>query len=63
MSKSFYHTISDSQWEIVEPHLPKTKSTGYSDLNPRTVFNTILWVLEFGSKWHHIIEKILQSLI
>ena len=46
MSKSFYHTIGDNQWEIIEPHLPKAKSTGRPGLNPRTVFNAIFWVLD-----------------
>ena len=33
MSNSFYHTISDNQWKIIEPHLPKAKSTGRPGLN------------------------------
>ena len=54
MSKSFYHTISDNQWEIIEPHLPKAKSTGRPALNSRTVFNAIFWVLDSGAKWRYI---------
>ena len=57
MSKSFYHTISDNQWEIIEPHLPKQKSTGRPGLNPRTVFNAIFWVLDSGAKWRYIPEE------
>lgn len=54
MSSSFYHTITDSQWKIIEPHLPKAKNTGRPRLNSRTVFNAILWVLESGAKWRYI---------
>lgn len=54
MSKLFYHTVTDTQWKIIEPHLPKTKSTGRPSLNPRTVFNAILWVLDSGAKWRYI---------
>ena len=54
MSKLFYHTVTDTQWKIIEQHLPKTKSTGRPSLNPRTVFNAILWVLDSGAKWRYI---------
>ena len=54
MSKLFYHTVTDTQWKIIEPHLPKTKNTGRPSLNPRTVFNAILWVLDSGAKWRYI---------
>lgn len=54
MSESFYHKITDEQWKIIEPHLPKPKSTGRPALNSRTVFNAILWVLDSGAKWRFI---------
>ena len=46
MSESFYHKITDEQWKIIEPHLPKPKSTGRPALNPRKVFNAIFWILD-----------------
>ena len=49
ISKSFYHKISDEQWKIIEPHLPKPKST--PGINPPT------WI-DWG-----VFEKILQSLV
>lgn len=33
MSEKFYHEITDKQWEIISPHLPKPKSTGRLNLN------------------------------
>ena len=54
MSKSFYHIISDNHRKIIEPHLPKPKSTGRPGLNPRIVFNAIFWVLDSGAKWRYL---------
>ena len=44
MSKLLY--TSDNQWEIIEPHLPKQKSTGRPALKSHIVFNAIFWVLD-----------------
>jgi transposase len=54
MSETFYQIVTDNQWEIIESCLPKTKTTGRPCLNPRTVFNAILFVLESGAKWRYI---------
>ena len=54
MSKSFYHKITDEQWKIIEPHLPKPKSTGRQGINPRTAFNAILGMLDSGAKWRYM---------
>ena len=57
MSKSFYYKITDEQWEIIEPYLPKAKSTGRPSLDSRTVFNAILWILDSGAKWRYIPQE------
>ena len=57
MSKSFYHKITDEHWKIIEPHLPKPKSTGRQGINPRTAFNAIFWMLDSGAKWRYMPEK------
>ena len=54
MSKSFYHKITDEQWKIIEPHLPKPKSKGRPGINPRTAFNAIFWMLDSGAKWRYM---------
>lgn len=54
MSEGFYHEITDKQWKIIEPNLPKQKSTGRPSLDARKVFNAIYWVLESGAKWRYI---------
>ncbi|MBR5913841.1 MAG: IS5 family transposase [Selenomonadaceae bacterium] len=57
MSNTFYHgrySVTNEQWKIIEPHLPKSKSTGRPCLNPRTVFNAILWILGSGAAWRDL---------
>ena len=54
MSETFYHKITDEQWKIIEPHLPKPKSTGRPGINPRTAFNAIFWMLDSGAKWRYM---------
>ena len=44
----------DSLLKIIEPHLPKPKSTGRSGINPRTAFNAIFWMLDSGAKWRYM---------
>jgi transposase len=54
MSETFYQTVTDNQWKIIEHCLPKPKSTGRPSLNSRKVFNAILFILESGTKWRYI---------
>ena len=54
MSEKFYHEVTDKQWEIIKAQLPKPKTTGRPALNPRTVFNAILWILSSGAKWRYL---------
>ena len=58
MSNTFYHgrySVSTVQWEFIEP---PSKFGGRPALNPRTVFNAILWIFD-----SEVFEKILQALI
>ena len=50
----FRYSVTNAQWEIIEPLLPKAKSTGRPGLNPRTVFNAIMFVLSGGGAWRDI---------
>lgn len=54
MSKTFYHKVTNEQWEIIETQLPKAKRTGRPGLNPRKVFNAVLFIMESGAKWRYI---------
>jgi transposase len=48
--------ISDREWIVLEPLLPKQKrkrdSRGRPPKNPREVFNGIIWILFSGAPWH-----------
>ena len=57
MSDTFYqgrYSISNTQWKIIEPFLPSSKFGGRPALNPRTVFNAILWILSSGAAWRDL---------
>ena len=57
MSNTFYHgrySVSIVQWEFIEPFLPPSKFGGRPALNPRTVFNAILWILCSGAAWRDL---------
>ena len=66
MSEKFYHEITDKQWEIIAPHLPKQKSTGRIHVpfsmqfigNWNSIYHKFRSRIEEG-----VFEKILQSLI
>ena len=48
MSKSFYHKeLTDAQWSRIKFLFEKS-------LNPRTVFNGILWILKSGARWRDL---------
>jgi transposase len=53
--------LTDKQWEIIEPILPKSKSKpgkrGRPPVNKRAVFNGILWILRTGAQWRELPNK------
>ena len=57
MLNTFYHgrySLSNLQWNFIESFLPKPKVGGRRALNPRTVFNAILWILSSGAAWRDL---------
>jgi len=46
--------LTDKQWKIIEPLLPRSKSKpgkrGRPPVNKRVVFNGILWILRTGAQ-------------
>lgn len=51
------HELSDIQWAIVEPHLPKnSRKGGRPWKDHRTVINGILWKLNTGAQWRDVPE-------
>jgi transposase len=46
--------LSDAQWEMIEPLLPKLSSHGRPWRNNRDVLEGILWVLKSGARWRDL---------
>lgn len=52
------HEVSDEQWEVIQPILPKrTATTGRRPSDPRVMLNGILWILRTGSPWRDLPER------
>jgi transposase len=52
------HEVTDEQWELIQPILPKrTATTGRRPSDPRVMLNGILWILRTGSPWRDLPER------
>lgn len=54
MAKGRFEGLSDAQWRLIEPLLPKDpakRGKGYPHAPWRKTCNTILWILITGSRW------------
>lgn len=52
--KPYPFDLSDLEWSIIEPLLPKAKSHGRGrkrEINPREIVNAILYLLNEGCRW------------
>ena len=55
MSNSFYHKdLTEAQWNRIKFVFEKRAKVGRPPLNPRTVFNAILWILKSGARWRDL---------
>ena len=55
MSNSFYHKdLTDAQWNRIKFLFEAPKKVGRPSLNPRTVFNAIMWILKSGARWRDL---------
>ncbi|MBO4780154.1 MAG: transposase, partial [Selenomonadaceae bacterium] len=55
MSNTFYHKeITEAQWNRIKYLFPESKKVGRPPLNPRTVFNAVLWILKSGGRWRDL---------
>ena len=55
MSNLFYHKeITDAQWNKIKFLFEDAKKIGHPPLNPRKVFNAILWILKSGACWRDL---------
>jgi transposase len=52
------HELTDEQWALVEPHLPRsTARTGRPASDRRTQLNGIFWILSTGAPWRDLPER------
>lgn len=46
--------LTDNQWAVIAPHLPKKKKMGRPRSKDRKILNGILFVLRTGCRWQDI---------
>ena len=52
------HELTDEQWTLVEPHLPRSSArTGRPPRDRRTLLNGIFWILGTGAPWRDLPER------
>ena len=55
MSNSFYHKeLTDAQWNRIKFVFEEKSKVGRPPLNPRIVFNAIMWILKSGARWRDL---------
>lgn len=52
------HELSDEQWELIEPLLPRrTATTGRPPSDPLVMLNGIFWILRTGAPWRDLPDR------
>lgn len=52
------HAITDEQWAVVEPLIPKSQAqTGRRRKDPRLMLDGIFWILATGAPWRDLPER------
>ena len=55
MSNSFYHKdLTDAQWNRIKFIFEEPAKVGRPSLNPRSVFNALMWILKSGARWRDL---------
>ena len=58
VSRMRRHELSDTQWELIEPHIPeRTAATGRPARDPRDMLNGMMWVVRTGAPWRDLPER------
>ena len=52
-----FQEISDSQWKMIQKHIPKPARTGRPRCDDRVTINGIMFVLITGCRWSEMPEK------
>lgn len=51
------YELSDEQYELIEPSLPKAGGKGRPRTDHRQVLNGLFWKLSSGASWRDILER------
>ena len=52
------HQLTDEQWALVEPHLPRSNArTGRPPKDLRLMLDGVFWVLHTGAPWRDLPER------
>lgn len=51
------YDLSDEEWELIVPHIPKAVGRGGRLKDPRLMLNGMFWVLRSGSSWRDLPER------
>lgn len=50
-SQNYWTDLTDAQWEILKPLLPKAKRRGRPPADPRRILNALLYMARAGCSW------------
>lgn len=48
------HELTDEQWQVIEPLLPRPKRTGRPPRDAREMLEAMLWILRTGAPWRDL---------
>lgn len=51
------HELTDAEWKLIEPLLPRNEGRGRPWRNHREVINGILWILSTGATWRDLPQR------
>lgn len=51
------YELSDAEWAVIKPLLPRPGGRGRPWKDPRSAFNAIFWILRSGSPWRELPER------
>jgi len=51
------HELTDAEWKMIEPLLPRNEGRGRPWRDHRTVINGIFWILHTGAAWRDLPER------
>lgn len=51
------YDLSDEEWELIVPHIPKATGRGGRLKDPRKMLNGMFWVLRSGTSWRDLPER------